>query len=663
VLSRDLIAEPRIRLTLAINGYDDGLSTGEVRRFLGDCLGPSDFRKNASRLAAGLGTAPAELIEVLDLRFPDGFGRLDALGALAVLAGADPGNGDPFLAQLARLVSALPPGLKTELGRRAGEIAAEFGRNGRSFDFADCSVGNLVFAGCFLHAKRRFNDGVDDYCGLLGLTPGMVDNVTDGANAHLVAILDDGRLLATEAAIVTADQPQRIRDIYLVDRELDPAEIEMATRAGTIEQLLDRHRIAPEPNPRVLERLARADLIIYAPGTQHSSLYPSYFVPGVGAAVARNLSAIKVLITNLREDAEIQGESAVDLINKAMYYLREKGRTRFSAPSLITHYVINDPATQSTDRPYVPLGDVESLNDPRLVRIGNYEEGGSGRHAADRVLTPFVEALLRRDEPIRVGVALTDAQSVGQIEQTLIEMVRAGAGSSGLALTAFYHWQTPIDPALIEALPFEVVALDRGWSELPAELERRRLEFAVLFDSSGMYKGEDVVSLTRELHSGRLDAVWGSRRLSINDIRQAYRLLYRDRWLKGAVSYVGSHLLSLMYLVLYGRYISDTLSGARAIRSEYLRGAAAELDRSDFNHVLLSCLLRRRAEVFEAPVYYFPISPERVRRTTIGDGFRGLATILRMRWARGLSSRTSEPQMVSRRALVPRFGGPEADAK
>ena len=42
VLSRELIRSERIALTLAINGYDDGLSTGEVRRFLGIDL---DFGK------------------------------------------------------------------------------------------------------------------------------------------------------------------------------------------------------------------------------------------------------------------------------------------------------------------------------------------------------------------------------------------------------------------------------------------------------------------------------------------------------------------------------------------------------------------------------------------------------------------------------------------
>ena len=51
-LTSALVATPGVNLTIAINGYDDGASTGEVRRFLGDALGPSDFRKNASRVAA-----------------------------------------------------------------------------------------------------------------------------------------------------------------------------------------------------------------------------------------------------------------------------------------------------------------------------------------------------------------------------------------------------------------------------------------------------------------------------------------------------------------------------------------------------------------------------------------------------------------------------------
>ena len=81
-LARQLVSSPGVNLTIVINGYDDGASTGEVRRFLGDSLGPSDFRKNASNLAAALDTCPAELIAFLDRRCPS---RYEAAAALSLL--------------------------------------------------------------------------------------------------------------------------------------------------------------------------------------------------------------------------------------------------------------------------------------------------------------------------------------------------------------------------------------------------------------------------------------------------------------------------------------------------------------------------------------------------------------------------------------------------
>ena len=46
------------------------------------------------------------------------------------------------------------------------------------------------------------------------------------------------------------------------------------------------------------------------------------------------------------------------------------------------------------------------------------------------------------------------------------------------------------------------------------------------------------------------------------------------------------------------------------------------------NEPILSVLLRDRAEIFEAPVHYFPISPDKVRRTSLVDGVRALLTTL-----------------------------------
>jgi hypothetical protein len=156
-------------------------------------------------------------------------------------------------------------------------------------------------------------------------------------------------------------------------------------------------------------------------------------------------------------------------------------------------------------------------------------------------------------------------------------------------------------------------------------------DYVVLFESSGMYRGDDIVGMASHLAHGRFDAVWGSRRLSVRDIEESYRFRYRKNVVLGAISYAGSHLLSLAYLVLYGRYISDTLSAARAIRASDALGAGIDLTHKRANQYLLSDLLRRKAEILEIPVRFLPISPEKVKRTS---PFEGLQSLLAIVWRR-----------------------------
>ncbi len=168
-LARQLAANPAIALTVAINGYDDGLSTGEVRRFLGDALGPSDFRKNASRLARIRQSCPEPLAALVEVRLPVGCDAPSAHRLFDVVAGRPASVEGESGEEVRRLADALEPSARQALAMRLDRFTHEESDTGRRFDFSDCSLGNLVFAGAFLLRGRRFNDAVDDYCALLGL--------------------------------------------------------------------------------------------------------------------------------------------------------------------------------------------------------------------------------------------------------------------------------------------------------------------------------------------------------------------------------------------------------------------------------------------------------------------------------------------------------------
>jgi 2-phospho-L-lactate transferase/gluconeogenesis factor (CofD/UPF0052 family) len=644
-LSERLATDPDVDLTLVVNGYDDGASTGRVRAFLGDCLGPSDFRKNASRLARLKATCEPAAIALLDHRLPDACGVEDAAAAIRAVDSSGPSPPQGAAAGVAAIADGVTAARRAACSTRLGRFFNEVSVTGWPFDFSDCAIGNLVFAGAFLLCGRRFNDAVADYAAVLGLPPGLLANVSDGTNAFLVGLTEGGGLLATEEAIVDAQRRNRVLEVFLLAERLTAPEerefreLDLGPRA----RFLAQRSVVIPCNPALDGVLSRADLIVYAPGTQHSSLFPSYLTRGLAAALSANLTATKLLVTNIEPDAEITGRTAVDIVNRAVFYLEEKGRLTVPAPALITHCLINDP--REGDRQRVPTGRLEAVEDPRVVRVAYYEDGVSGRHDAAKVLGPFLDAFVRRQRPAHVAVVLHGTVSPTKVCQTVLEFVRVGLHALPIELLVLHGGPEPLEPALAARIPFGVAHIPDdavSWDdEVLRRLDAWGADHIVLFDSSGMYRGEDVRVLVGALVFGRSDVVWGSRRLSSRDIDESYRLRYRHNVVRGALSFVGSYVLSLAYLFLYGRYISDTLSGGRAMRYALFRQAGARLSDPNLNHRLLAPALRAGVLLHEVPVRFLPMSPERARRVTIREGFAALAIAIALRFTRNSLQRTT----------------------
>src|SRR4029077_1699099 len=72
-ITEALMKHDQIALTLLVNTYDDGLSTGALRRFVPGMLGPSDVRKNIARLIDPTDGADRACKVLLEYRFPDDF--------------------------------------------------------------------------------------------------------------------------------------------------------------------------------------------------------------------------------------------------------------------------------------------------------------------------------------------------------------------------------------------------------------------------------------------------------------------------------------------------------------------------------------------------------------------------------------------------------------
>jgi 2-phospho-L-lactate transferase/gluconeogenesis factor (CofD/UPF0052 family) len=363
---RALLRQPGIELTLLVNAYDDGQSTGALRSFIPGMLGPSDFRKNLSWLLSDASNAP--YASLMEYRFPASTGMAEIETLARFTRSNDPDLLEPPLKDwFAQLPPALSARLRALLGRFFDHAV------GTAFDYRDCSLGNLVFAGAYLVQGNDFNAAVAEVSGLVGSWAHLL-NVAESQNRVLVGLKADGTLLASEAEIVGPQSPVPISDLYLLKQPLteqDRRELAARDTEGKRAFLAARND-TPRLSPEASQALGQADVILYGPGTQHSSLLPSYRI--AARALAASPARVKALVVNLDNDHDIQGLSAGDIVDRVIAY---------GAP--VTDILVDENAR-------LPAPHGNSHHGARVVRSAFAQAANPGQHDGDAVLRYLMTA-------------------------------------------------------------------------------------------------------------------------------------------------------------------------------------------------------------------------------------------------------------------------------
>lgn len=329
-IARELLRAPGIDLSVVINGYDNGLSTGALRRYLPGMLGPSDFRKNLLLHLDGADPAQAALRWVLEHRLPADATRADLAALVDAFAAAD-------AVAVARVPAALPAPARAAIARDLSVLLARLDAR-PGLELGGCALGNLVFAGAYLRLGEDFNAAVGACARTFG-SPARLLNVSNGENAFLTALKADGRLLADEADIVAPQDAVPITDLFLLREPVPPRLRERLAGlpAEQVRRVLAAAGAEVSLNPQAAAALRDADLIVYGPGTPHSSLLPSYLTPGVAEAIAGSRAVAKVFVANLRPDHDVQGLSTADLAGRTLAYLGDPRNERRTITHVLCH--------------------------------------------------------------------------------------------------------------------------------------------------------------------------------------------------------------------------------------------------------------------------------------------------------------------------------------
>ena len=260
------------------------------------------------------------------------------------------------------------------------------------------AFGNLVLAGIFLQTMD-FNAALKQFA-TLGRARARIENVCDGVSRWLVALKDDGELLASESEIVAPQSVVPIRELYLLPQRLE---------AGTAQALaplsrrakhawLAAREVRARPSEAALAALASADLIVFGPGTQHSSLLPSYRI--VAEAIGRSPALAKVLVANLRPDLDDSGGSVSELIYRALRFMGDPKNQRRS----VTHALVDVTGPEAGGLPPGQLAGMSRWRGITLIWKDWRDPRRADRHDGVQVARELTSLLMQpelRCEPVQ----------------------------------------------------------------------------------------------------------------------------------------------------------------------------------------------------------------------------------------------------------------------
>ena len=273
-------------IRIIINGYDDGLSTGELRDYLGNILGPSDFRKCISYLGKNTDT-----VKLCDYRLPVGSTRSDFQKFTETVSNENLKN----------------------LLKYFDEFVGD-----SKFNYSDCAIGNIVFSSLFIQ-HNDFQETVDKYAILLGVPSNFrIINVDKGVSRRLVALLSDGTYLQDESSIVNLDHKTKISDFFFIPYG-ERVSLPKDYRNNLVK--LSALNVVPEVSDLAKAEIRSSDIVIFGSGTQFSSLLPTYKILGENNVT---ISAKSYMIGNVGLDHDILNLTHQDIIDIALMCFKDQ---------------------------------------------------------------------------------------------------------------------------------------------------------------------------------------------------------------------------------------------------------------------------------------------------------------------------------------------------
>jgi glycosyltransferase involved in cell wall biosynthesis len=152
---------------------------------------------------------------------------------------------------------------------------------------------------------------------------------------------------------------------------------------------------------------------------------------------------------------------------------------------------------------------------------------------------------------------------------------------------------------------------------LRTALAEARGTFSAVLDADLEYSAADIPALLEPLRDGER-AVFGARGFQAHS---AYSFWY----------VVGNRFVTIVANILYNSWLSDIMTGQKAMRTELFRSLELRERGFGIEPEITARLLRRGIRIYEVPIVYRARSRDEGKKLTARDGLRVVRTLLRCR--------------------------------